>query len=72
MAEPFLSPLPQAKQREDEQNHDDQADKINQTIHGALPKLPLSPCDPKKNHPQARKFRRAAFVGRPGVKASGS
>ena len=36
MAQPFLSPLPQAKQREDEQNHDDQADEINQTIHGAL------------------------------------
>jgi hypothetical protein len=48
MAPPFLSPLPQAKQREDEQNHDDQADKINQTIHGALPKLPLSPVATRK------------------------
>jgi hypothetical protein len=33
--------LPQAKQREDEQNHNDQADEINQTMHVALPKLPL-------------------------------
>jgi hypothetical protein len=38
MTQPFL---PQAKQREDEQNHDDQADEINQTMHVALPKLPL-------------------------------
>jgi hypothetical protein len=33
--------LPQAKQREDEQNHNDQADEIDQTMHVALPKLPL-------------------------------
>jgi len=44
-------PLPQAKRREDEQNHDDQADKINQTIHGALPKLPLSPWQPENETP---------------------
>jgi hypothetical protein len=41
MAQPFLSALPQTKEREDEQNHDDQADEVNQTIHGGLPKLPL-------------------------------
>jgi hypothetical protein len=28
--------LPQAKQREDEQNHNDQADEINQSMHGPL------------------------------------
>jgi hypothetical protein len=38
MTQPFLS---QAKQREDEQDHDDQADEIDQTMHVALPKLPL-------------------------------
>jgi hypothetical protein len=66
MAQPFLSPLPQAKRREDEQNHDNQADEINQTIHGALPKLPLSPVATRKRNPlQERKFR-----GRLAVKGS--
>jgi hypothetical protein len=73
MAQPFLSPLPQAKRREDEQNHDNQADEINQTIHGALPKLPLSPRGNPKTKPPSRKkvpgpSRRQAIASLVGVR----
>jgi hypothetical protein len=46
--------LPQAKQREDEQNHNDQADEINQTMHVALPSC-LSRGKPKAKSPSGKK-----------------